>query len=542
MARVPNGAFPKVGATPDAAPYSRVNPTAAAFGALQGQAQQSFGKELAGLGETGMKIITDINKENIQRNARYADNEYSNIVRSEMYGDGTEQNPGFLNLKGQAAIDARAGVVQRLADARVRIGENLTNPLEQDLFTNSANERDDVVLKNAMLHTSQQRELANETALNVSIDTAMQDGALGSADPETVHQNEIRVQQAAISQANAKGLDEKTTLDYAKGKVSKYYEAVITNRMETNTDAAKEMLTKYGDRIGGLENSVLTKRLEAKERDDLSRKWAVEDHAHTQRLRYQNENFAKMVSDIQFKGAGLLDIQRALDAGKIDGAQAENLVAHYTQKQKGGPGDEHRANELDYMVRTGRASWAEVMTDKQVNEDQRSKLIATLGTVINNGGVLANQSVQDGQKVIDALVAAKTSPLDVLDFERAARLTVATTEYQRQVLAIPAEQLTPAHVDALARSVAASYVPPKLQDPPTMIDNVLPRSPYWTYKGSADKTINKLNLDQAFIRLSMDKRKIPPQEFALQGRILSMYRDTINAMTDRPAVVLNKTN
>lgn len=176
MARVPNGAFPKVGATPDAAPYSRVNPTAAAFGALQGQAQQNLGKEISSFGETGMKIIIDINKENLQRNAKYAYNEYSNVVRTEMYGDGTEKNPGLLNLQGQAAIDARAGAMQRMADARVKITDSLTNDTEKDMFSNAANEHDDITMKNALSHVAKERITANDTAANVIMDTAVQDG------------------------------------------------------------------------------------------------------------------------------------------------------------------------------------------------------------------------------------------------------------------------------------------------------------------------------------------------------------------------------
>lgn len=533
MARVPTGAFPKIGAPTEAAPYSRVNPTAAAFGALTGQAQANLGNAVAELGDVGGKILLDINKENLQRQAKYADNEYSNAVRTALYGDGTDQNRGLMNLQGQEAVSARAGVMQSLAEARARISDSLDNQIAKDMFYGSANERDDVALKNTTIHVAEQRRIANDTASNIRQDSAFQDGALGSADPDTVHQNEIIVQQEATSRAMAKGLDGKAVLDYTKQQVSKYYEAVITNRMETNTDAAKEMLTRYSDRIGGIEASILTKRLEAKERDDLSRAWAMEDHAHTQRVRYQDENFSKLVSDVHFKGAGLLEIQKALDAQKINGQQAENLVAQYQNKVRGGPGDPRRANELKYNILTGRASLKDVALDRGINEAERSDLMTIANTVANNGGVLAMQSVQDGQKTIDVLVANKTSMLKDIDDVAAARLTVATQAYKMRVLATPAEQLTPVTVDTIAREVASAYLAPTITDPMS----ILPPTPYWETIGHSDKASLTISLQQSAYKLLRDRSKISPQEFAEQGRVLRLYQSAISGMSDKPTVI-----
>ncbi len=532
MARVPNASFPQIGAKAEVTPYSRVDPTAAAFGAMQGQAQESLGNAVAHLGEQGAAIITDINKENIQRLAKYGHTEYSKVVSNAMYGDGTDTNPGLLNLQGQAAIDARPGVMKQLAEARVQIGSKMDNQIAADLFNGAANETDETATRTSAMHVSQQRIVANETASNLVINQAHDDGALGSADPLTVHKSEIIVQQQAIQQAQAKGLSAEATLDFVKQHVSKYYEDVITNRMETNTKAAEDMLNSVTDRIGGTEASILTKRLEQKKRDDISLGWAVQEHNHTLMLQRQEQNYGNLISAASKGQAGLLDFQKAKDAQAISGPQLESLISFKDRMSKGGPGDPAMANQALIQVYDGQIQLEDISKIPGLNSEQTQHLVTVAASVRANGGINDSFAVKEGKSWLEWIVAAKKDITTKLDEKQSARLANADEEYFAKVALLGPGQATPGNIDMIKREVANNHLPDLLADPSTYIANVLPQNKYWPYRDVANRPEMKIRLAQGFYQLLKDKRSMDPAEFAHQGFLLNQYDQWIDKLQD----------
>lgn len=394
MARVPNATQPQINAKATSTPYSRVDANAAAFGALTGQAMGNLGNATAELGETGAKIINDINKENLQRNARYLFNSYSEAQRAALRGDGTEANPGLLNLKGQEAIDALPKFIEHMSKTRAQLMYTADNDIVKDMFDQAAQERDNTALDAATAYVSSQRVAANLAASKVTSWNAINDGAVGWRDPQNVMQNLMIYENEAEARGKMEGLSGEALQGAVKQARAEYYDKVITQAAEENPTMARQMFNKYRAEIGGIYGPVLENKLDAADNQVLVRREREASLAHTNFVRYQEANDGAFTSRAL---NGQLTLQQIADAAakqQISGSTARTLEALITKEPTEGPGS--RKVYLDFFNRVydGTVDRQTILDNTELNTKQKQELVKLGNDIYTGGGPLARADVK----------------------------------------------------------------------------------------------------------------------------------------------------
>ena len=130
MALVPDNVAPAV--QPEATPppdYMNIPAaTPAAFGGLIGEAAQRTGRE----GNAAFSELAQTFGERYNKIAADdAVNKYGDASDKLMWGDGTPTNPGLYNLKGEDAVRAGPGVLQKLSELRENMKNGLYNETQK---------------------------------------------------------------------------------------------------------------------------------------------------------------------------------------------------------------------------------------------------------------------------------------------------------------------------------------------------------------------------------------------------------------------------
>ncbi|HXA22751.1 MAG TPA: hypothetical protein VNW90_10650 [Acetobacteraceae bacterium] len=112
--------------------YQRIDAQPGAFGAQIGAATQQLGKTGEAAGATGTEAA--VGWQTLYNNVAtdHAFNDFQKHTNDVLYGDPNDPSkPGYYSLHGQAAVDARPGVLQELDTARTGIRTGLANPMQQ---------------------------------------------------------------------------------------------------------------------------------------------------------------------------------------------------------------------------------------------------------------------------------------------------------------------------------------------------------------------------------------------------------------------------
>lgn len=105
------------------------------------QAGERFARALGAAGDVALQTATKIQIENNEHEARRMDVELAATIRTTLYGDGTDQNPGYFATRGQAAVDQFPNIQKNLDEARKKIAGRSTNPRIQEMFDGVAESR-----------------------------------------------------------------------------------------------------------------------------------------------------------------------------------------------------------------------------------------------------------------------------------------------------------------------------------------------------------------------------------------------------------------
>ena len=133
------------------------------------QEQQRLGQSLTSAGTEVMNMAT---MEQIQQNEIAAKNHDTAQVTSNdaiLHGSDDGQIPGYLNLKGQAAVDAFDDTVRKLKQVPTDLSQGLNNNAQQQLVQNTSQLRLDAALAQAKQHRAQQMQVADVSASQTRI-------------------------------------------------------------------------------------------------------------------------------------------------------------------------------------------------------------------------------------------------------------------------------------------------------------------------------------------------------------------------------------
>lgn len=510
--------------------------TPAAFGALTGQALENVGQGVTTLGKDVTAYLDTVNKENNQRTIQQKYTVAAQQRSLVLNGDGTADNPGILNLKGNDAMAAWP-VAQKQLDAIKAAGlEGVTNTKVRDGFTAAWDTTTQPHIDNALQHVYQQRNVANTEARKGVVDTAVQDAAANPYDTRIIDHSSIMISEAVAQQAASDGLDTATMKDKVVQAQSAMFEKVIKAAAVASTKQAINLFTTYEDRMDGVTKAVVTDFLEKKQKQDVIDRNAFETSNHTATLRYQEDNYNKLGAAVFGGTVTEQDLGVAAQHGIINQPQLENLLNFKKGRLEHG-GDADEENTAYVKVMMGNSSYDEIMTNPKLDATQKHTLLGNLQTVETQGPVFGRYDIKKAyQGVADAAGGQRdvfgkyTAPEDRAN-ERNSLEAFDTMIRNVDQTKTP---LTPELVNEIRDKVIVAYSNQNL--PASALITHLPQSKYIPYtmgNRSGEEWTATWNKAKADLNKDHENSTISDDEFNRQAEILKSYKLTIDRIVKK---------
>lgn len=157
-------------------------------GAFGGQVGASLSQMGAVMGQASGEFADDAQRRQDIVNMTAGNTATNRLLtgqRAIMYGDPNDPTkPGFLNLKGQDAINAAPGVMQQLDDLRTGISGSLANQRQQLQFDQEARRYNAMAGSAISSHFGQQQELYAAHEAQSTVDLSHEQGAGAYNDPQ----------------------------------------------------------------------------------------------------------------------------------------------------------------------------------------------------------------------------------------------------------------------------------------------------------------------------------------------------------------------
>ena len=236
-------------------------------------------------------------REDAEREARDLDTQYSNAVRALQLGDGTDANPGFLNLQGQAAIDAREAHMRRLEKLQETMLEKASSDRVRSLVSGPFSSRLNSALNSSVVHFGRQRRVANDASFKSHQAAIADDAAVLGAAGDVVGVERL----ATLAGAQAAAHAEQTGADpafEAEAAVSGILVSEIERRAVTDVDAAREFFEEHRDDIDGRQHTKIQVALDRAERQAVRDAEKAEKAAEKILKEAQDVRAAELTDDI----------------------------------------------------------------------------------------------------------------------------------------------------------------------------------------------------------------------------------------------------
>lgn len=167
-----------------------------------------FDRAATALESAGKGIADAVVRQQIEDNEREAkklDIALSERLRKINYGDGTNENPGFLSAKGEDALKNANAARDAIKQAVTDVSGTTKSERVQTLFGDMARIRAEQELGTVDRHVQQQRIIADDTISHARLSEAASDAAANYTDP-TVMERSLAVANGEIqSQAKRNG-------------------------------------------------------------------------------------------------------------------------------------------------------------------------------------------------------------------------------------------------------------------------------------------------------------------------------------------------
>lgn len=225
--------------------YVRNTRTAEDFGAAKGRGMTKAGAALQNAGDALGDVVLRGQIEDNERGAKDSEIKLRNRYNTVLYGDGTAENPGYLNSQGENAVKNQAAAQEALGKIREEILKEAPNDRVREMFgTTSAILQGDYV--NALgKHATTQREVANDATSQARMNKAVDAGALAWNDPEMLATSQVIVQNEVLDMAERKGWSDEVTVSKLKDAQTALYSGAIQAALPEDPDAAMTMFKKY---------------------------------------------------------------------------------------------------------------------------------------------------------------------------------------------------------------------------------------------------------------------------------------------------------
>lgn len=267
MARVPTLTVPQQENAPFRPVYqSAAGATPEAFGAIQARGLQRLGDQASRVGDRIAELAARQLIENNEREAKRLDVEYSRRLRTIAFGDGTPDNPGYYNTRGENALSALGSVQEQIAKARDELLSSTTNPRVREMFGMASEIRQENQLEGIFRYASKQRELANDAVSEARIAEARDDAATAWADPKLLAQSEALVRSEVMDMAERNGWADEVVASKMEAEVTAVYAAAIQNAALADVGSARQLFEAVRSKVDGVGQATLERTLQVAER------------------------------------------------------------------------------------------------------------------------------------------------------------------------------------------------------------------------------------------------------------------------------------
>jgi hypothetical protein len=172
----------------------------------------------------GLRVIQEEN----ERQAKQLDLEASKRLRELNYGDGTDQNPGFLSRKGEDALNNAKDTRDAVAKIRNDVLGMTQNPRVRQLAQDIIDRRAESELVRVDSHISEQRKAFAATVSEARIEQARSDAAASWNDPEVLKRSLGIAAGEIISMKDQRGWSD----EVAAQKLSEARGAIISSTVK----------------------------------------------------------------------------------------------------------------------------------------------------------------------------------------------------------------------------------------------------------------------------------------------------------------------
>jgi GH24 family phage-related lysozyme (muramidase) len=246
----PSTRFRQVRPIADQTPFdSGRGATIGAFGGLEAQAITGLGQDLEVVSKEAEKVLIQEN----ERQAKELDVEFTSRKRQLLYGDGTEQNPGFYASQGKNTLELDPASREQLGKIQAELLNKSANGQVRRLFKGSSDARLQREYDNMSQFTAQQRKVANQTASDARIKEAVDDAALsGWSDPAILRNSESIISSEVFAQAEDQGwAPEVTQSKLEEARTLMYRDTIVAAIKQGQLDKAQEVFDKHKGKMDG---------------------------------------------------------------------------------------------------------------------------------------------------------------------------------------------------------------------------------------------------------------------------------------------------
>lgn len=190
-----------------------------------------------------------------------------------LFGDGTEQNKGLYNLKGQDASTAYIDSVDTFTGIGQDYSERLTNKRSKDVFNVLYNDYKAKNLRSVVQYQSKQVDVYNIQTLDAE-NAWFVDNAIGNRNtPEIIEEAEFGIVANVVTKM--KGFEGAKTEQVVKSEVGNLYKSVLDAVSSDSPEAALNFFSAHQDKFEPAIRSKLKADLEIKAKDATARNNAI---------------------------------------------------------------------------------------------------------------------------------------------------------------------------------------------------------------------------------------------------------------------------
>lgn len=220
---------------------------------------------IVGLGQSISAIgdaMLQIKEEDDRREHKKLDIEYSDFLRTLGYGDGTEQNRGYLATQGENAIKNYGDVLKAIEDKRKELMERAPNDAVRRRFEVSAAERTNTEQTRYLSHIEKQREVAADAVSVARVDDARADAAANYDSQRHLDRSLVIGELEVREVARRKGLpSEAADQEVEKIKAAIVEDTFIAALKHQDIEKAEDILNTHGAMVKGQQRADLVERL-----------------------------------------------------------------------------------------------------------------------------------------------------------------------------------------------------------------------------------------------------------------------------------------